>query len=105
MNKLITAAAVLALTASTAAASWAQDAGGPPPPPPAMSGNGGGGFAAMREACAADFAKYCANVDRSGRRQCIKDNFSQLSDGCKSAILAARAARQSSGGGDAPASH
>ena len=89
MKRLIMAVAALALSATTFGASLAQTASAPP---------AGGG---VREACAADFAKFCAGVDRPGIRQCITDNFSQLSDGCKSAILARRAARQSQGGGDA----
>jgi hypothetical protein len=97
MKNLIIAVAALALSASAVGVSQAQDSN----PPPAA----GGGNSSVREACAADLTKLCANVDRSAIRQCIKDNFSQLSDGCKSAIMAARAARQSSNGGEASASH
>ena len=92
MKRLMIAAAALALSATTFGASQAQDTSAPP------AGGGGG----VREACAADIAKVCAGVDRAGLRQCVTDNFSQLSDGCKSAIMAMRAARQSQGGDTAP---
>jgi Spy/CpxP family protein refolding chaperone len=96
MKRLVIAAAVLAMAASVAGASWAQDN---PPPPPADGGGHGGGFGKVREACAADMAKLCPNVERAGRRQCMQDNAAQLSDGCKSAIATMRAARRAGEGG------
>ena len=64
---------------------------------------GGGG---VRAACQADFQKLCpdAKPGPGGTlRACIRDHQAQLSDGCKSALAAMRAARQAAGGGAAPA--
>ncbi len=56
-------------------------------PPP------GGG--ALREACKADIARLCAGIEPGGGRikECLKTNRDKLSDGCKTAIAAARQAR------------
>ena len=54
-----------------------------------------GGKTSIRRACAADIAQFCAGVDRSAIRDCMKTHADQLSAGCKAAI-AARAAAQSS---------
>ena len=85
MKPLLIAFAVAALSVSTFGASQAQDTSAPAATPPAAGATGG-----VREACAADFAKVCAGVDRAGMRQCVMDNFDKLSDGCKSAIMAMR---------------
>jgi len=57
---------------------------------------GGGG---VRAACAADISKLCpdAQPGNGSIRQCIASHSDQLSDGCKSALAAARAARQAAG--------
>ena len=57
----------------------------------------GGG---VREACMADFQKFCGSVQPGGgaRMQCMKQHASQLSNGCKSAI-AARMKAHAAGGG------
>lgn len=65
---------------------------------------------AMMQACSADFAKYCADASAGGqgggqggggggRMQCIREHASDLSDGCRSAMQAMRAARAN---GEAP---
>ena len=43
---------------------------------------------AMREACKADFEKYCAGVERGGGRimECLNKQHDQLSDACKTAL-------------------
>lgn len=48
---------------------------------------------AVRQACASDVHTLCAGVLPGGGRikQCIIDKHDQLSDGCKDALLAARA--------------
>jgi hypothetical protein len=47
---------------------------------------------AIRQACADDVRALCAGVIPGGGRikQCIVENRDRLSDGCKSALLAAR---------------
>jgi hypothetical protein len=58
--------------------------------------------AAMRAACAADFAKLCPDAKPGpggGLRECIESNQDKLSDGCKAAIQSMRAAMQNGGGG------
>jgi hypothetical protein len=72
----------VALASSTAGASFAQ--GGP-----------GGG--AIRAACGADMAKLCPDAaPGDARRQCMMAHMNQVSDACKSAIAARRAAGQTS---------
>jgi arylformamidase len=67
------------------------------------AGGGGGG---VREACQADFQKFCADVQPGGgaRMQCMKQHAAQISDGCKAAIAARRKEHQEqqSGGAGAP---
>lgn len=67
----------------------AQGAGAP------AGGGGRGGFAACRD----DMQKYCADKQGPDRRQCMQDNMSKFSDGCKAAMAAGRPG----GGGGAPA--
>jgi hypothetical protein len=85
---------VLALSLSAGAA-FAQPA----------AGDGGGRGAALKAACAADFQKYCPNVQMGpDMRKCVRTNFSSLSDGCKSVLKQLRSARQDHPqGGAAPA--
>jgi hypothetical protein len=52
----------------------------------------GSGHSSIRTACAADIQQFCADVDRSEIRGCMKTHADQLSAGCKAAI-AARASR------------
>jgi hypothetical protein len=60
----------------------------------------------VRQACMADFQKFCGDVQSGGgaRMQCMKQHAAQLSGGCKSAIAARMKARQSqpAGGGGGP---
>jgi hypothetical protein len=69
----------------------------------APSGRG----AAVRAACKADIETLCKGVEAGGGkiRRCLRDNRDKLSEGCKSAIAAARAARQQekAAGGQTPA--
>jgi hypothetical protein len=52
-----------------------------------------------RTACAADIAKLCpgAQPGNGSIRQCMMAHQADLSDGCKSAIAAAQAARHTAG--------
>jgi hypothetical protein len=78
---------IAALSLLAAASAQAQPAGG-----------GGGG---LREACQADFQKFCASVQGGGgaKMQCMKQHASELSDTCKAAFLARMKARQSGASG------
>jgi hypothetical protein len=64
--------------------------GGPGMGGPGM-GRGNPAMAAVRQACAADMQKYCADKMGPDRRQCMQDHAADLSDGCKSAIANMRA--------------
>ena len=67
----------LVLASSAASASFAQGAPG----------------GALRAACGADLAKLCPDAaPGDARRQCMMAHNDQLSDACKSAIAARRAA-------------
>jgi len=81
--KMLTMAAVLAMTAGSA---FAQGAG-TPPAGGAMAA--GGGMAACRD----DAQKFCADKTGPDRRACLEENKDKLSDACKAA-RAARAAGQ-----------
>ncbi|HEY0266175.1 MAG TPA: hypothetical protein VGC16_05440 [Rhizomicrobium sp.] len=72
--KMLLAAALFA----GSAAAFAQDA-----PPP-----GGGRMAACRD----DMQKFCADKTGPDRRACMMANKDKLSDGCKSALAARKAA-------------
>jgi len=50
----------------------------------------------LRQACRDDVKQLCSGVQPGGGRikQCLKDNAAKVSDGCKQAIQAARAAKQ-----------
>lgn len=66
---------------------------------PALAADGAapsGRGAAVREACKADIETLCKGVEMGGGkvRECLRNNKDKLSEGCKSAIAAARAARQ-----------
>jgi hypothetical protein len=43
---------------------------------------------AMREACKADFEKYCSDVQRGGGRvaECLNKQHDQLSEACQKAL-------------------
>lgn len=67
------------------------------PPPPGPGGGGGppspemqAARQAMREACAADAQKLCA--DKQGREMmmCLRDNADKTSQGCKDAMAKMR---------------
>jgi hypothetical protein len=51
--------------------------------------------AKVREACAGDVQKYCANVERGkgAVRDCLQAHETQLSDGCRTARTEREAAR------------
>jgi hypothetical protein len=102
MKSQLIALAAAALLASVSGASLAQDANPPASTTTTTTSTtttmASGAGAAVRAACAADFAKVCPGItDRPAMRQCVTDNFASLSDGCKSAIQAMQASMQSSG--------
>ena len=76
-------AALAAAALFTAGAALAQPAG-----------NGGGG---MRQACKADFQKFCSDVQPGGgaRMQCMRQHAADLSDVCKAAFAAHQRAHDS----------
>lgn len=55
-----------------------------------------GRAASVREACAPDYQKLCSGTRPGGGRiaACFRQNAAQLSEQCRSALLAAKAARQ-----------
>lgn len=55
-----------------------------------------GRAASVREACAADYQKLCAGTQPGGGRvaACFKQNADQLSQQCRSALSAAKSAKQ-----------
>lgn len=64
----------------------------------------GGGH--IRQACAADFQKFCPDApDRDARHQCLQTNKDQLSDGCKTALTSASGHWHHDQGQDSSASH
>lgn len=68
--------AVLALGIAVTSSALAADA----PPNHNMSG--------MREACAADMASLCGDVQGQQRMMCIQKNREKVSPGCKQAMAA-----------------
>jgi len=90
------AAAALSLALGAPAASLAQDQ-----PAPAGDHQGGGG---PRRACEADIKSLCGDVQRGGGRigQCLREHKDQVSDGCKAALMSARAERRRSGASPEP---
>ena len=72
MKSIVTACAVLAIAVSAFGC-------GP------AGGGGSSGRVSIREACAADIQQFCADVDRSEIRSCMKTHADQLSAGCKAA--------------------
>ncbi len=54
----------------------------------------GGPMAAVRQACAADMAKFCPDKTGQERHQCMLAHKDEVSDGCKSAAAAAMKARE-----------
>jgi hypothetical protein len=59
----------------------------------------------VREACAADFKKFCPDVQPGGGRMraCIAEHRDDLSQGCRDALQQARAHRPQPGNSGAPA--
>ena len=88
-NRILLSLALLAMTTSLAHAEGARQLGRP--------GRGGD---AVKTACAADVKALCAGIEPGGGRliACMRQNPEQLSDGCKSAIAAAKARREAGGG-------
>lgn len=80
MKHWILASAVLVISVSASGVGRAQSDADRP--------HGGG----PRDACAADIAKFCADIEPSGHHvmQCIRQHQDQVSDGCKSALASAR---------------
>ena len=70
---------VSTLALASAGVALAQAPAGSPPP-------GGGRGGAMRAACGTDIQTLCAGKQGPEIRQCIMDNQSKLSDGCKAAL-------------------
>ena len=71
--------------------------------PPADGAQGGRGM--VRQACKADLDTYCKGVQPGGGRikQCLQANRDKLSQGCKDAIAAMKAAKAGNAGtGAAP---
>ncbi|MGP8033582.1 MAG: cysteine rich repeat-containing protein [Steroidobacteraceae bacterium] len=58
----------------------------------------------VREACAADFKKFCPDVQAGGGRirTCIAAHRDELSQGCRDALQQAHAHRAQPGNSDAP---
>ncbi len=104
----------LAVTSGIFLVVWASDATPPTPdsastspPPPAASPTqppqqAGGrrmeGMQHMRQACAADVKKFCAQVKPGGGRilECLEDHSKEVSDECYG-LLEKRAERQKGG--------
>ncbi|HEY1752129.1 MAG TPA: cysteine rich repeat-containing protein [Caulobacteraceae bacterium] len=59
------------------------------------------GMAAVRQACAADLKKYCADVQPGGGRigECMRAHVASLSGACKSALMQARQQKGGVGAG------
>jgi hypothetical protein len=93
MKHPVLIAGALALGLIVAGAASGQPQGG---------GGGGGAGVGVRQACAADFQKFCPDAKPGpggGLRECVAAHHADFSDACKSAIAAMRAARQQQGGG------
>jgi hypothetical protein len=91
MKPSILIAGAAALGLALASAAIAQ------PPPDGGPGPGGGGRGALRQACVADFQKFCPDAKPGpggGMRDCVMKNRESFSDPCKAAIDQMRAARQ-----------
>ena len=86
---------VSALAIGAAGLAFAQETPAPPP----GGGGGGGGRGALAAACGADIQANCAGKAGRGIRQCLTENQSKISEGCKAAL----AANPGRGGGGAPA--
>jgi hypothetical protein len=86
---------VAALSLGAIGVAAAQDAPAPPP--------GGGGRGALQAACGADIQSNCAGQAGRGIRQCLTENQSKISEGCKAALAAIPPGRGPGGGAPAPA--
>ena len=94
LKQLIVAVALLAI----AAPALAQTPGTPPAsntPPAAQKSERHAARDAMREACAADVANFCKDVQPGGGklRECLHYNREHLSPGCLAAWQKLRAVR------------
>jgi hypothetical protein len=87
---------VSALALGSIGIAVAQDAPAPPP-------GGGPGRGALAAACGADIQTNCAGQAGRGIRQCLTENQSKLSDGCKAALATIPAGRGPGGAPPAPA--
>ena len=86
-------------TNATVASAPAATTPTPTPAPaatPAAAGEASGGKKAWKLACADDLKKFCADAAKPGR--CLKEHESEISEGCKSAREAARAAHKAEKG-------
>jgi hypothetical protein len=108
MKSMIALCAVLLALVAAPIAAPAQNAppgaeeGAPPggpgemgPPGAGQMAPGGPGSGAMA-ACRGDMAQFCGGLQPGGGRirTCIREHFSQLSPGCKQALIQARQQRQ-----------
>ncbi len=59
--------------------------------------------AKVRDACAADFMKFCADAgsERGARMRCMRSHFQEVSPECHAAVVAHRAEMRSKRAGDA----
>lgn len=64
--------------------------------PPAVTSDAASGRAAIRDACMKDVETLCSGVEPGNRRilQCLRDHKDQVSQECKEAAAAVRAARR-----------
>lgn len=87
-NRILLSLALLALTTSLAHAEGNRQGGRP-----------GRGDGAVKAACEADVKSLCAGVQPGDGRliACMRQNHEKLSEGCKSAIAAAKARREAGG--------
>jgi hypothetical protein len=74
-----------------AVSAWAQDAPSPPKPTPTP-----------RQACQADYQKFCSGVPRGGGHilECLNSHKGELTTACQEALL--KAAPQNTGGEEPP---
>jgi len=86
MFRKLAASALVAFTLGAASVAAAQPAGVAP---------------GVREACQADFLKFCAGAgsDRASRMQCMRSHATDLSDACKAAFAARMRAHDDQAGG------
>jgi hypothetical protein len=95
-NKSATPAANTATAPVTPAAPAMATSNTPAMSTPAATPEAGGKAKSVREACAADRQKFCANADKPFR--CMKEHEAELSAPCLAARAAFKAAHQAAKG-------